>query len=319
MTVSVVIPTLNRQEDLRIALASLAKNTRLPDEVIVVEQGDFDKTNKVIATFQQTFPIKLSKLSTRSLTAARNNGVAHSSGSIILFIDDDAELQYDYIDRLLCYLKEHSAVVGVVGKDLAHPRTYTPLKVLRTLLSCLFCGASFFGPSRVRRSGYNILQNFSDEEQTVEWLSGCAFAVRRSAFVGDMKFEESFIHWSLGEDVYFTYQLNKQHPHGLRYLPQLRFHHHTSPVSRLTKHEIIRMKIIYKYIFWKKEVFNGSFLNLVCYIWAQVGMTLMDIIAYRNFSALVIIVQSYGFVFKNYEKIDKEQIDYNNFILTQGR
>ena len=78
MQLSVVIPTYNRIETLPRALASVAAQSRPVDEVIVVDDGSTDGTAEVV---RRSFPsVKLLSQVNRGVSAARNVGIAASSG-----------------------------------------------------------------------------------------------------------------------------------------------------------------------------------------------------------------------------------------------
>jgi len=77
------------------------------------------------------------------------------------------------------------------------------------------------------------------------------------------------------------------------------------------------MTIIYKYIFWKKEVYEGSLLNVICYLWHQVGRSVSDILWTRSFAGVCAIFQTYTYLVRHFQSIEQECIDYNDFILNK--
>ena len=87
-TISVVIPTLGR-ETLALCQAALAKQTRPPDEVIVVLDRD-----------------------RRGVAWGRNEGIARSRGDVIAFADDDGIPPPDWLERLVTALDRHDAAVA---------------------------------------------------------------------------------------------------------------------------------------------------------------------------------------------------------------
>ncbi|GAB1722289.1 MAG: glycosyltransferase [Nitrospira sp. CR1.1] len=86
--VSVVIPTLGR-ETLALCQAALAKQTRLPDEVIVVIDRD-----------------------RRGVAWGRNEGIARATGDLIAFADDDGIPPPDWLERLVGALDRYEAAVA---------------------------------------------------------------------------------------------------------------------------------------------------------------------------------------------------------------
>ena len=88
-SVSVIIPTFDRAELLPRALLSVLAQSRPADEVIVVDDGSDDRTRELI---EVDFPdVRLIVQDNQGVSAARNRGVAASSGSWLAFLDSDDE------------------------------------------------------------------------------------------------------------------------------------------------------------------------------------------------------------------------------------
>ncbi|HNW43239.1 MAG TPA: glycosyltransferase family A protein [Elusimicrobiales bacterium] len=117
LTISVVIVTFNRAEMLGEALASLAVQARLPDEVVVVDNDSSDRTRGVAAGFEGRLPLKYVLEKRRSIPAARNAGVQNSSGDIVVFTDDDCVADRQWLYHLERVFLENPAV-GLVGGEI---------------------------------------------------------------------------------------------------------------------------------------------------------------------------------------------------------
>lgn len=87
MLISVVIPTYNRAELIREALNSVFAQTYKEIEVIVVDDGGTDHTDKVLADYGDR--VKTIRLDRSGIGAARNAGVDAASGEFIAFLDND--------------------------------------------------------------------------------------------------------------------------------------------------------------------------------------------------------------------------------------
>jgi len=74
--VSVIVPVRNGARHLGEGLTSVLEQTVRPDEVIVVDDGSTDRTLEVAARF----PIRVLRTKGRGVSAARNSGIAASSG-----------------------------------------------------------------------------------------------------------------------------------------------------------------------------------------------------------------------------------------------
>jgi glycosyltransferase involved in cell wall biosynthesis len=95
-SISLVIPTRNAASSLGRCLASVAAQTRRPDEVIVVDGGSQDQTVALARAFGATV---LEMEANRS--AQRNQGARRSSGDYLLFIDADMVLTPRVIEECL--------------------------------------------------------------------------------------------------------------------------------------------------------------------------------------------------------------------------
>jgi glycosyltransferase involved in cell wall biosynthesis len=98
-----VIPTYNRAGELRDTLVSLATiRTRDSWEVIVVDNNCIDDTAAIVRQAAVTFPVPLKYVFEKvpGRCAAMNAGIAQSSGTIIVTVDDDIRVAPDYLDQV---------------------------------------------------------------------------------------------------------------------------------------------------------------------------------------------------------------------------
>ena len=86
-TVSVVIPTYNRGWILKEAVDSVLAQDFADFELIVVDDGSTDNTQKILDTFGRD--IIVIHQSNQGVSAARNRGIAESRAQLIAFLDSD--------------------------------------------------------------------------------------------------------------------------------------------------------------------------------------------------------------------------------------
>jgi cellulose synthase/poly-beta-1,6-N-acetylglucosamine synthase-like glycosyltransferase len=114
--VSVLICTRNRRELLRTALDALTRQTRAPDEVVVVNNGSTDGTEAVLDAFSARLPLRAVWLEQPGIPGARNAALAAATGDILCFTDDDAIADPGWLaaieDRFL-----RDPRVGLVGGE----------------------------------------------------------------------------------------------------------------------------------------------------------------------------------------------------------
>ena len=97
MNVSVVIPTYNRKDLLKRSINSVINQTIKPFEIIVVDDGSLDGTEKMIRRNYDL--VKFIKQENKGVSAARNSGIKVSNGEWICFLDSDDEWKKDKLEK----------------------------------------------------------------------------------------------------------------------------------------------------------------------------------------------------------------------------
>lgn len=121
LSISVIIITRNRAESLMDALTSLTKQSRQPDEVIVVDNGAKDHTKEVALSFNDRLNIKYIYEAVRGIPHARNAGVRNATSDIIAYIDDDCVADENWLKYIeIPFIRDPN--VGVVGGEVSYFR-----------------------------------------------------------------------------------------------------------------------------------------------------------------------------------------------------
>ncbi len=100
LTISVAIITSNRPSQLERCLHSLTQLVRPPEELVIVDNGLDPLTQAVVENFQATFPVHYSRFTQPGVAGARNRAAQAATGEIIAFLDDDACVAPDWLERL---------------------------------------------------------------------------------------------------------------------------------------------------------------------------------------------------------------------------
>lgn len=118
MTVSVVVPSYMRPDELRRCIAALAAQLRPADEVIVVwRTGDKGAERLVAETAGRGVPIRGLCVDLPGQVAALNAGLEAAKGDIIAFTDDDAAPFPDWVLRIEQHFRADSRLGGLGGRD----------------------------------------------------------------------------------------------------------------------------------------------------------------------------------------------------------
>ncbi|MGB0415321.1 MAG: glycosyltransferase [Coraliomargarita sp.] len=101
LKISLNISTYKESEQLSRVLATVARQTRLPEETLVLEDAEWGATESVVESFKQRIPgLRLIQQEDRGFRLARlrNLGLLNSSGSYIVSIDGDMLLHPRFIE-----------------------------------------------------------------------------------------------------------------------------------------------------------------------------------------------------------------------------
>jgi len=99
--VSVIIPTWNRAETIKLAIDSVLAQTHPVWEILVCDDGSTDATKKLISEYKTNKVIWIDGKHSGLPSAARNRGLTQATGSYIAFLDSDDEWHPSKLKRQL--------------------------------------------------------------------------------------------------------------------------------------------------------------------------------------------------------------------------
>ncbi|MCL4543796.1 MAG: glycosyltransferase family 2 protein [Chloroflexi bacterium] len=215
MRISVTIPNWNGRRYLGPCLAALAAQTRLADEVLVVDSASTDGSVELV---QRDYPgVRLVQLGRRpGITAAFNACVEHSSGDAIALLNNDTEPAPDWLLELERALSEDPHAGSYASKVLF-------LKDRQTINST----GDFY-----RRDGqpgnrgvWELDRGQYDDRCEVFSAMGAAALYRREALADVGLFDEELE--SYCEDIDWAFRAHLRGWH-CRYVPRATVFHHGS-------------------------------------------------------------------------------------------
>lgn len=113
--VSVVIPTYNRAHILGRAIVSVLGQTYRDIELIVVDDGSVDGTDKLLQTFTDPRLRYVRQTQNRGVSAARNRGISEARGEWLAFLDSDDEWLPQKLERQFLALNGVDCVASYCG------------------------------------------------------------------------------------------------------------------------------------------------------------------------------------------------------------
>lgn len=129
-TVTVIIPTLNAEEQVSNLLNSLKQQSFPPREIIVIDSESSDKTLE-LAKNQGAKVISINRKDFDH-GGSRNLAAQKAEGEYILFLTQDA-YPYDNttIEHLISAFEEEEGIVAVYGRQIAYPNSSEREKLIR--------------------------------------------------------------------------------------------------------------------------------------------------------------------------------------------
>lgn len=118
--VSIIIPVYNVELYLKSCLDSLLTQTYNNFEIIIVDDGSFDKSSSICLEYSKKDKrIKFINSKHIGVSNARNIGLEYANGKYISFVDPDDTLSPDYLRVLCSQIEIHNAdVVGCSRKKV---------------------------------------------------------------------------------------------------------------------------------------------------------------------------------------------------------
>lgn len=118
---SLVVPTLKRDEDLAAMFASMRAQSVTDFELIIIDQNSDDRVVRYVDEARSTgLSVRHVKRSEPGATAARNAGLALAKGQFVAFPDDDCWYEPQVVERALAYFDATPDVGALIGHWCEH-------------------------------------------------------------------------------------------------------------------------------------------------------------------------------------------------------
>lgn len=98
--VSIIMPVYNGEKHIENTIKSIKNQIYTNFELIIVNDGSTDKTQKICEKYKKTINMKLINKVNEGVSVARNTGIKNASGEYITFIDSDDLYHRNYINKL---------------------------------------------------------------------------------------------------------------------------------------------------------------------------------------------------------------------------
>ena len=215
MKTAIIVSTYNRPQALYVCLESIRRQTRLPDEVIIADDGSTKETYDVIKKIAKDFPVPVKHIwqpdEGFQLAKIRNKSVAASSSDFIIQIDGDVVLHPEYVADFISVAREGYCVLGSrvslnqelssrIEEEKYMPKIYPWTKgIIQKPFRSLYFK---FGRSLSKSS---FLINKHNKSQGY----GCSMAFWKKDFIDINGYDERFVGWGC-EDRDFLMRLGRK-------------------------------------------------------------------------------------------------------------
>ena len=193
MELSIIIPTYNRQNELKKCLESIFKQQLKPItnlEIIVIDDGGRDKTQDMI---KKHYPnTRYIKQQNKGRAAALNKGVEEAKGEIVSFIDDDCVVSEGWATNIIDYHNRYRNVLVVQGAVLPEDKkNLFSINMQYTILS--------------DEMSNNFKERTGLQARLVKNIRCTNLSIKRKLFNKGIAYEENIKWW---QDRELSYQLN---------------------------------------------------------------------------------------------------------------
>ena len=278
-----VIPTKNRPNDLIKAVTSILAQTRLPDELIIVDQSFGIESRHMVESVvaDQGFNklIYIHDTTIKGLVDAKRVAYERATGDIICFLEDDVILESCFIEQIDLGFSRCTEMLGCCGIIINPPRQPRGYIFFYRLFHL-----GIFHDPRVKI--YGSFKGLGHDLILCDVLSGGLSAWRREvfSFIGFDVINQFF----MMEDIDFSTRVVYHFGHLLYINPNARLAHYSSPVNRKSLGPRERQKICEYAIYYKKRArLHGATL---AFIWVLLGLfieAILQTLRSRNNSPLV--------------------------------
>lgn len=291
--ISVIIPTRNRKADLNRCLDSIALQSIVPNEVVIVDSSDnLDLCNELSG--YSKLNIKYIQAKIPGITLQKNIGIKESHGEILVFSDDDMIWDTNYLKEILYVFSQYGSnkIGGVTGNIIwigqkAKLSFFTIfvdklINFLKVFFLLPRSGNGFF-----QLSGHpTIITNEKEQIQRCEFLYGGAMTFRKEV-IKEFMFDENLTGYGFGEDDDIAYRVSRSYQNY--FTPKaLIVHNNISPSSRGNRENESKITIENWHYLFKKNVPQDKIHNIAFY-WSILGLIILEIIniiGNRNFSGM---------------------------------
>ncbi len=121
--ISLIVTVLNEGDSIRQLLDSIARQTRPPDEIVIVDGGSTDNTVDILRAYREKLPLRLLIAEGCNISQGRNRAIAEARGDIIAATDAGVRLDERWLETIAAPLLADQTLGVAAGFFRADPQT----------------------------------------------------------------------------------------------------------------------------------------------------------------------------------------------------
>jgi len=187
-SITVIIPCHNEEKMISMCVESCLNQTRKPDQILVVNDGSTDKSDKILRKYEDKITIINIPEATGNKSRALEIGLRYVTSTVVVATDGDTILDPNFIELIYNDFEKNPNVSVVAG--YVQSMRYNFMTALREV------------DYTIGQDVHKLAQSYA---HFILVIPGCAGAFKTELFKnGSICFD----HDTLTEDLDFTYKLN---------------------------------------------------------------------------------------------------------------
>lgn len=215
--ISVIVPCFNSGKILKRAVDSVLKQTWPAIEIVIVNDGSFDKQTLETFKYCKKFSnLKLINQNNLGLSAARNNGVKNANGEYLFFLDSDDWIEPETLEMMYLFLLKNNSKAFVFSDIILEGK----------ICKLIEKNYNFFEQLFINQIPYSILiskkiwiQNGGYDEYMKHGYEDWDFNIRLgSSQLYGARLSEPFFHYNVSDSGMLISKSSKSHAEIWKYI-----------------------------------------------------------------------------------------------------
>lgn len=310
--ITIIIPTMNRSESLDRTLKCIFKGKYTPNQIVIIDQSQAQEkrteNQKILCKYKDCCEKRIYEYQQNpSSTKARNLGISKVENEIVVFSDDDIDVNVDTLKNVYAIMQDKE-IAMIAGIDELTSSSATNIGY--------FLGTKSYRKRNIGHVTLSMLGRYPDNVQKrteTQWAQGYFFVVRKSLMdKWHCCWDENLTSYAYAEDLDFSFGYYKHaHAEGMKCIldPSVKVKHLATKEFRIPSSKSIYMYIINRAYLSHKH--GMGFSGLLASSWCNIWRLVQNIVVRKNFKTLANAIWC---SLRYYKEIKLGKLDYDKFI-----